>query len=49
MSKLNAAGNPAGWNQPSAQLIRAEVDRLSVVSLSSQECAVALVPVVMPG
>jgi hypothetical protein len=60
MSKLEAAGNlkqhgqhhdnlATGWHRPSARLIGAEVDRISAVPLGSHECAVALVPVVMPG
>ena len=56
MAKFDAAENlkqhdnlATGWHRPSAQLIGAEVDRTSAMALSSRECAVALVPVVMPG
>jgi hypothetical protein len=59
MSKLEAAGNlkqhgqhhdnlATGWHRPSAQLLGAEVDRMSAVSLGSRECAVGLVPNVAP-
>jgi len=60
MSKFDATQNLAqhglqhdnlatGWHRPSAQLIGAEVDRTSAGALSSRECAVALVPAVVPG